>query len=880
MNVKEGSESYNFFLLPLNLSRLRVASLFAIILVPASSAIDLLTNPQYVIPFLKIRLLCSFVSTIIFSLSFRVTFQKYSVYLGILLTWCVGFSIARMIYILGFETPYYAGLNLIILTVGVLFPWGFKETLVSCLGIYAFYLVPSLFSFDQIQDRGVYFSNNIFIVETIIIAIASNYFSSRLRYQEFKARFDLNEAYKKLQEVDKAKMEFFANISHELRTPLTLILAPMESIIKGKVNLPETVQKGSLEIMYRNALRLLKLINNLLDLAKIDAGKMGLYLAETDVSQFLKGIIASVEPMAQKKNIQLLCEIQNVIPNAFLDRDKLEKVILNLLFNSLKFTDADGKVSVICRYANQQLEFVVEDNGIGIPSEYLPKIFSRFSQADTSATRKYEGTGIGMAMAKEFVELHQGKIWVESELGKGTRIFFNLPHLTQVPTEESKVEAVLDKRVRPGDVEQKKRDMDWTRELHQLALYQGEEKLSQAPADYSPVAKGRAVTLLLVEDNPDMLSFIGFQLQDDYNLIKVSNGVEGVEAAQKSKPDLIISDVMMPLKDGYQLCRELKEDPKTQHIPIILLTAKADLSMKIEGLQQGADEYLTKPFSAEELRARIKSLLNSRHLEKQIQNRNEALEKAMNELKEAEMQLVQSEKMASVGQLAAGIAHEMNNPLTFVSSSLFTLNRFLQKVKDGKMQEKQFFEDITPVIERVTFGIKRTKAIIDDLMRFARKDMESLREEDINEGIHSVITLLENRFSDKVRLHKELNDIPNVECVMGQINQVIMNLMINALDAVPEEGDIWICTSKNGNGVEIKIKDTGRGIPKEIQKRIFEPFFTTKDVGMGTGLGLSISHKIIENHHGVIHFESDPGKGTEFIIKLPVRQSVVQEVGR
>ncbi|MBI1882965.1 MAG: response regulator, partial [Chlamydiae bacterium] len=235
------------------------------------------------------------------------------------------------------------------------------------------------------------------------------------------------------------------------------------------------------------------------------------------------------------------------------------------------------------------LEFRIEDTGIGIASDYLPKIFERFSQADTSSTRKHEGTGIGLALAKDFVELHGGEIWVESELRRGTTVFFTLPHLTSVPPAAKPDQGIENVEVNDNQ------DGDWTRRLYKRALYQDGERALEGevgPVQATPSqALTKERTLLLVEDNIDMLNFLSFQLQDDYNLVKARNGVEGVEAAKLYKPDLVISDVMMPMKDGYQLCREIKENPKLSHVPVVLLTAKADLSMKIKGLEFGADEY-------------------------------------------------------------------------------------------------------------------------------------------------------------------------------------------------------------------------------------------------------------------------------------------------
>ncbi|MBI1871659.1 MAG: response regulator [Chlamydiae bacterium] len=656
---------------------------------------------------------------------------------------------------------------------------------------------------------------------------------------------------------------------------------------------------------------------------------MELHVGRVNIGEFVRGLAASVEPMAQKKNIGISCELSSSLPETYLDREKVERVILNLVFNSLKFTEAGGKVKIGVRLqeqlearleandespaSSQFLEFRIEDTGIGIASDYLPKIFERFSQADTSSTRKHEGTGIGMALVKEFVELHGGRIWVESELRHGTTVFFTLPHLTSVPPA-----AKTDQRTERVEVGEKKRDTDWTKALHERALYEEERtdtRVFEAPLTQLGV---RERTILLVEDNVDMVNFLSFQLQDTYNLVKAKNGVEGVEAAKLYKPDLIISDVMMPIKDGYQLCREVKEDPKTQHVPVILLTAKTDLSMKVEGFEYGADDYLTKPFSSEELQARIRSLLKSREMEGEIQKRNEDLEKTLKELKEAQMQLVQSAKMASIGQLAAGIAHEMNNPLTFVSSSLFSVDRLLQKLREGLIHGDEFLKGSWPLLERVTTGVKRTQSVIDDLMNFARKDVEGLKEEDLNQGIRSVFALLKNRvagdphthsgkdgessseadFTEKksmdsyqtqtgmgvgVKLHLELGEIPKVECVLGQINQVIMNLVLNALDALGESGEIWVRTVSKEGEVQIRIRDNGKGIPREVQGRIFEPFFTTKDVGKGTGLGLSISHKIVENHHGSIEFSSEFSneveRGTEFVVRLPVKQPVCHPVG-
>lgn len=663
-----------------------------------------------------------------------------------------------------------------------------------------------------------------------------------------ESKAELERSYQKLQELDQVKTQFFANISHELRTPLTLILAPLESILHR-----DTLQgdlREDVNSMYQNGLRLLKLINNLLDMAKIDAGKMQLSYIKTDFIKFVKGIIASVSPMAEKKEISLSFSGPDQLSEFYFDRDKLEKVLLNIIFNSLKFTNPRGRVDVSCERRDDHVIVRVSDTGIGIAQENIHKLFNRFSQVDASSSRRFEGTGIGLALSKELIELHNGEIWAESELGKGTAMNFTIPYLINpicIP-EQKEVGA-----------------MDWTRSLHKAAEYatagvvQETQPMQNTALRRMPAG---APKILVVEDNPDMLHFLVTQLQEDYQVITAQNGVEGVERAQTDLPNLILSDVMMPIKDGYQLCREVKENALTKHIPIVLISAKADLSMKIEGLEYGADDYLTKPFSCEELRARIKSLLNQRTLE---------------------AQLIHSEKMAALGLLVAGMAHEINNPINFAKMSLENLSKALTEhnrlMKEGAALDspevKRLDDKINRAFSIIATGLDRTEAIISDLKAFVRKDEAQFRPTDLHAGLDSTLNLLGPELKGRITISKEYGEIELIEAVPGQINQVFMNLLQNAIHAIPGEGEIRIKTWKEEEHIKISVRDNGGGISPEHQKRIFEPFFTTKEVGKGTGLGLSVSYRIIQSHNGQISVISQPGQGAEFVITLPVKQTLI-----
>lgn len=662
----------------------------------------------------------------------------------------------------------------------------------------------------------------------------------------------LERSYQKLQELDRVKSQFFANISHDFRTPLTLILAPLESFL-NQPNLPEE-QRKHFQIMYQNGLRLLKLINNLLDLAKIDTGKMTLSYSKTDLVAFIKGILSSLTPLTYKKQIHFSFLADRSVMELYFDRDKIEKVLLNLLFNAIKFTERGGEIILSCAEKEGQVLVRVSDTGIGIARENLHKLFSRFTQLDASATRQHEGTGIGLALSKELVELHQGKIWAESEIGRGTVISFTLPFLKERP-----ISSLFTPR-------QENSEENWFRSLHKTAEYaEGRirQESSSLPPQFATTGESRP-KILIVEDNSDMLHFIATLLQAEYTVVPARNGAEGLERAKTDPPDLILADIMMPIKDGYQLCREIKEDLTTRHIPVVLVTAKADLSMKIEGLKQGADDYLTKPFSSEELKARVKSLLNLRTLQKEIQIRNQALEKTLSELRQTQVQLIQSAKMAAMGTLVAGLSHELNNPLTAVTGfAEILLNMPLPK-------------EVHPYADNIFREGRRCAAIIRSLGDFARKSPPLGQENDLNTLVHSVLELKASYLrTDNIAIELQLDPhLPKTLVDGNQIKQVLLSLLNNAHQALLMNEDdrrIRIVSEQTGGSMRITIGDNGPGIPKEVQARIFEPFFTTKPEGEGAGLGLSISYGIIESHGGKIGFISEEGMGTRFWFELPIR---------
>ncbi len=408
---------------------------------------------------------------------------------------------------------------------------------------------------------------------------------------------------KEKEETDKMKSRFFANISHEFRTPLTLILGPAEKIVSKTTD--DSIIKDA-GIIKRNSKRLLQLVNQLLELSRLEAGKLKLEASKNNVVSFVKGIALSFESLSEEKDITLKIESKEEFIEVFFDKEKMIKILSNILSNSFKFTPQNGKItvsiaessSVSSRISNKSVQIQIRDTGIGIPKEEIPKLFDRFYQVDSSFTKEHQGTGIGLALVKELVELHRGSISIESEIGQWTEFTITLPlgkdHLRDeeiVEEKEANINLSEAKNLIPSNIDESNIGINSNN-----VFAAGEDK----------------TIILIVEDNYDMREYIKESLGREYFVEEAINGQQGVRKAENIIPDLIISDMMMPKMDGNELTRLLKNNEKTSHIPIIILTAKSGQESKLEGLETGADDYLTKPFDIKELQVRIKNLINIR----------------------------------------------------------------------------------------------------------------------------------------------------------------------------------------------------------------------------------------------------------------------------
>ncbi|HXU75416.1 MAG TPA: ATP-binding protein, partial [Methylomirabilota bacterium] len=491
----------------------KVGCLLAIVLMPLGSfSMDyFMYREQHLWDFFLLRLASSVLTIVVLGLLMSRKAERYYRALRMAWYWIPMLFIACLIYAAKDPTsPYYAGFNLVLVTVGVVLPWTYREILATSLLIISAYVGISLHSG---WGHNPYLANNLFFLGcTALIVVTGSYFHSRLRFREFSLRFELErnrkiieENNRKLVELDAVKSRFFANISHELRTPLTLLLAPLEALLR-RFNLDQE-SRNLLGTMHSNGMRLLKLINDLLDLVRLESGRMEVKSEPLEVAEFIKGLASATRQVADGKRLRLETIVDPDLGVILADRDKLEKVLLNLVFNALKFTPAGGRVEIRAQKETGEVVLTVADTGMGIAAANLPYVFDRFWQADGSSKRKFQGVGIGLSLVKELVEIQGGQVKVESVEGRGTTFTVRLPYQAgkiaaeTPPTVPEQVDAETDGTVTSEE---------WLANLYRRAeLFPAVapvQDLSSAPVETN--RNGHLPALLIADDEPDMLRFL------------------------------------------------------------------------------------------------------------------------------------------------------------------------------------------------------------------------------------------------------------------------------------------------------------------------------------------------------------------------------------
>lgn len=875
----------------------KLACLLVIALMPAGVVLDWMVFKRFHVEFFWLRLFCSLLVGGVLALHYLNFTTLYYRVLQQFIVFLPAASIALMIYLtntaprgdrpLEFTdfSPYYAGLNLILVALSAVGHWNFRDSLISVLMIillYAFAEYPSPWS----PALG---SNLYFLILTGIIVLAGNRVFNQLAFREFLTSYHLEqsrqaaeEANQKLLELDRVKNRFFANLSHELRTPLTLLLAPLEKMLQDRRLQADRALSQMFQSMHSNGLRLLRLINDLLDLVRLESGKMEVNRVPIAMREFLQGLVSAVRNVADDRHIRLQLRVDESVKTVMADLDKLEKILLNLIFNALKFTPAGGRVSVTCSHENDELVLSVSDTGVGVPPEKQPFVFQRFWQGDVSAQRKYQGAGIGLALVKELTEIQQGRIEVQSAPGQGATFTVHLPFLVPAPRtpapaprEQPALTPAPAAETARAESPAESLDTEWLQSLYRRAELQPTFSRLHDSVRPAPLADTRNLPKILVaDDEPDMLGFLRLQLEEEYRVIEAVDGEQAIALARQYLPDVVLCDMMMPGADGLTVCRQLRQGQATRTIPILLITARADEETKLAALDAGASDFLSKPFSVIELRVRLRNLVQGSQLQRQLARQNQVLESTLAQLKETEAQLVGAEKMAALGRLSAGIMHEVSNPLNFLKTCIHVLRTRLPQLPEN---HQTAFNEVLADIED---GLTRVQGIVGDLRSFAHPDpvaREGVRVENL---ISVTLRFLRAELKDGV-VRLDLNLAPQhaIFANRNQMIQVLLNLLQNAIYALkrkqypPGVTPTIRIESGTRNGMDyLLVRDNGPGVRAEHLNKLFEPFFTTKEVGEGVGLGLSICYRIIQQHGGRISVDSRAGEYCQFTIELPRRE--------
>jgi signal transduction histidine kinase len=695
------------------------------------------------------------------------------------------------------------------------------------------------------------------------------------------ANLKLADANDKLKEIDRLKDNFFSNISHELRTPLTLILAPLESLLAKDYGDLSPMQQKNLEAMHNNSIRLFQMVNSILDFAKITAKKIVIKREPLDVILLTKSIVHEFEPMVKQKkiNITFSSSLDKKVVN--LDRYLYERILFNLLSNAIKFTGENGKIDVSLTFSDDKLILVVHDTGIGITSEDQSRLFQRFQQVESSSTRRFEGTGLGLSLVKEFAQLLGGDVTVQSELKVGSTFTVEL----KAPVAElSHAEKSI----------QSSKSSSTSGRFQQYNVSSSESPVTNEVEETKELAK-----ILIAEDNIELANYISTLLSPFAHTLHAKDGACASELVKSYNPDLVLLDVMMPKKDGITLCKEIKSSHQTSHIPVILITALTHRDALTRGWEAGANEYLFKPFHPKELVTRIKLLLKQANNEKTMQKLN--------------AELISSARLAGRTEVAIGMLHNIGNLLNSVNvtsdmmleklthSSIKTLEKLQNWTQTMLANPNEFFADKKNQADLLAYlsllcetQLKEQNDYANDIITLNKyiqhiKDAISIQKDlsgplgvvetfNISELLDNALVISLNDATD-ITVHKNYH-VDSVTLDRTRLHQIMVNLICNAKEAFKDwkekNKELTITTQcKNEKGiewVEIIVHDNGPGISADNLTKIFNFGFTTKNEN--TGIGLHISAISAQEMGGSLYATSEGrGLGSTFYLTLPKEPS-------
>jgi signal transduction histidine kinase len=702
--------------------------------------------------------------------------------------------------------------------------------------------------------------------------------------QAIREQSYLKEMNTKLRQMDEAKNNFLSSVSHEFRTPITLMLGPLNDLLTSpQTELSDSVIQ-TLEMVRRNARRLQKLVNNLLDFARMEAGQLETYFEPTRLGAFTSEIASHFQPLIQQAGLKFIFKSDEDTEPVYVNRDMWEKIVLNLVSNAFKFTH-QGKIQVTVQFQKNRVLFAVQDTGVGICEKDIPRIFERFARVEGRKGRNYEGSGIGLALVKEMVTAHGGTIKVKSDEGKGSVFSVYLPrgkaHLPARSVFENPSEG------RASHLTEAFREEVTTWESGQMAL--------NLPHGES----GRSL-VMVVDDNADMRRYISSILRPTFKVVEAENGAVALGLLTSGQaPDLILSDVMMPELNGFGMTEAIKGHPDLNNIPVVLLSAFADSENIRHGLATGAEDYLRKPFSSVELITLVQARLNQakkrsthhHHMKTKAAELEASIAERSRQIEDNKATLAQQNELLLKNNTELKILNDQLATFAFIASHdlrepLRKISLFSKMVLD---REKAAISDKASVyISKILTSVERMNGLFDDVLEFARlssSEPQEFVEMNVQHALHPVFKILGGEIGESgAVIHCETTH--NIKAVPRQFELLLQSLISNAIKfRTPSVAPRITVSEKWLAGKDIKegkpdhdtlyycleVSDNGIGFKPEHRHRIFQLFqrLHTAAEYKGSGLGLSLCKKIMENHRGFISAASEPGQGSRFMCYFP-----------
>ena len=662
-----------------------------------------------------------------------------------------------------------------------------------------------------------------------------------------------------LAELDRAKTAFFTNISHEFRTPLTLMLGPLEEELRAN---PQA--QARLEVVHRNSLRLLKLVNTLLDFSRIEAGRSHATYQATDLSTATAELASQFRSAAEKVGLRLLVTCPPLPFEMYVDRGMWEKILFNLLSNAMKFTfEGAIEVSLSAEQPRSPGEpcalLRVRDTGVGIPQAELPRIFERFHRVRGVQARTHEGTGIGLALVKELVQLHGGDLEVASVEGRGSCFTVRIPSGTaHLPPAQ-----ITSGSVAPPDLSAA------AAFVQEVLRWTPEPGGPEAPSEF-PQGEGRP-RILLADDNADMRDYLQHLLEGTYEVVAVPDGEAAFAAALACRPNLVLTDVMMPRLDGFGLLHQLRSNPRTRTLPVILLSARAGEEARVDGVAQWADDYLVKPFTARELQARVTTHLALARvrgeLEAELRRGHEELEAKVAERTRALSQsnALLEQRNAELDSFNYSVSHDLRGPVRIISS----FSRLLLKAQDLNRNPESSY-----LLDGILTAGDRMARLIDDLLQFSRLGFAEVRccPVDLSQMARAIVAALQGGEPGR-RVAVHIEDHLTVRGDEEMLRILVDNLLSNAWKFTSRKEDAWIkfgCRPQGGRA-SFFVRDNGAGFNMAHVDRLFAPFHRlhTDQEFPGTGIGLALARRIVERHGGTIWARGKVDRGAAIYFQFP-----------